>query len=183
MTGTLRLWAMGALLALCGTTAAQSATTQAAIGDGDDEGRGGRCAVWARELAFARSVAAHDAKAFAEFLHADAVFGVGEQPLRGREAITQGWTGLIDGTALELRWYPETVSVGGDGRTAYSSGPALYRSRKDGSYRLGRFGSVWQIDRDGQWRVIFDDGITPVPVDDAGVTVFEAGRQEACPPA
>jgi len=140
-----------------------------------------RCTVWARELGFADALARHDATAFAGFLHADAVFGVGRQPVRGRAAILADWMPLIEGKALELRWYPERVSLGGDGRTAYSSGPALYRNPRDGSYRLGRFGSVWQQDTDGQWRVIFDDGIRPVPVDAAGVKAFEAGRRDACP--
>lgn len=140
-----------------------------------------RCAVWARELGFAKSVSDHDAKAFAEFVHADAVFGVGGEPTRGRDAISTQWAGLIAGTRLELQWYPDRVSVGGDGRTAYSSGPALYRSTQDGSYRVGRFGSVWQRDHDGQWRVIFDDGITPVATDAAGVQAFQAGRQLSCP--
>lgn len=140
-----------------------------------------RCAVWARELGFAKSVANHDAKAFAEFVHADAVFGVSGEPTRGREAISAQWAGLIAGTRLQLLWYPDRVSVGGDGRTAYSSGPALYRSTQDGSYRVGRFGSVWQRDHDGQWRVIFDDGITPMAADEAGVQAFHAGRRESCP--
>ncbi|MGN7833262.1 YybH family protein [Pseudoxanthomonas sp. 22568] len=142
-----------------------------------------RCAVWTRELGFAAALARHDTTAFAGFLHADAVFGVGHQPTRGRDAIVADWMPLIEGKALELRWYPERVSVGGDGRTAYSSGPALYRNPKDGSHRLGRFGSVWQQDRDGQWRVIFDDGVRPLPVDEAGVKAFEAGRRDACPAA
>lgn len=142
-----------------------------------------RCAVWTRELGFADALARHDATAFAGFLHADAVFGVGHQPTRGRDAILADWMPLIEGKALELRWYPERVSVGGDGRTAYSSGPALYRNPKDGSHRLGRFGSVWQQDRDGQWRVIFDDGVRPLPVDEAGGKAFEAGRRDACPAA
>lgn len=139
-----------------------------------------RCVVWARELGFADALARHDPAAFAGFLHADAVFGVGHQPTRGRDAILADWMPLIEGKALELRWYPERVSVGGDGRTAYSSGPALYRNPKDGTYRLGRFGSVWQQDADGQWRVIFDDGIRPVPIDEAGVKAFEAGRRDTC---
>lgn len=142
-----------------------------------------RCAVWARELGFADALARHDAAAFAGFLHADAVFGVGHQPTRGRTAIVADWTPLIEGKALELRWYPERVSVGGDGRTAYSSGPALYRNPTDGSFRLGRFGSVWQQDADGQWRVIFDDGIRPTPIDEAGAKAFEAGRRDTCPEA
>ena len=74
-----------------------------------------RCAVWARELGFARSVAEHDMAAFAEHVHADAVFGVGGRTTRGRAAIVADWRGIVDGSALELRWYPDQVSVAGDG--------------------------------------------------------------------
>lgn len=176
MTAGLRLSWLPLLAVLAtGARAAETPAAPAAAGDA------ARCAVWARELGFADALARHDAEAFAGFLHADAVFGVGHQPTRGRAAILADWMPLIEGKALELRWYPERVSVGGDGRTAYSSGPALYRNPKDGSYRLGRFGSVWQQDADGQWRVIFDDGVRPAPVDEVGVKAFEAGRRDACP--
>ena len=142
-----------------------------------------RCAVWNRELGFAASVAAHDAKDFADHVQADAVFGVnGPQPTRGREAIVAEWKGIIDGSAVELRWYPDTVSVAADGRTAYSSGPALFRDAKSGSYHHSRFGSVWQLGEDGQWRVIFDGGSRPQQADEAAVKAFEAGRRE-CPSA
>jgi len=141
-----------------------------------------RCAVWAREPGFARSVAEHDMAAFAEHVHADAVFGVGGRTTRGRAAIVADWRGIVDGSALELRWYPDQVSVAGDGRTAYSSGPALYRNPRDGSYRLGRFGSVWQQDEDGRWRVIFDGGMgPPTPADAAAAETFEAARRTDCP--
>ena len=46
------------------------------------------CEVWARELGFAASVAAHDAAAFAEHVDPGAVFGAGrERQARGREAV------------------------------------------------------------------------------------------------
>lgn len=170
------------LLALAGTAAAQTPSGPAPPPE-SAAARQARCAVWQRELAFAQSVRDHDVAAFSDIVHENAVFGVGSQPTRGRAAITESWTRIIDGSALELQWYPDTVSVGGDGRTAYSSGPALYRSKKDGSYRLGRFGSVWQIDSDGQWRTIFDDGIQPVPADEAAVKAFNAGRRTECPAA
>lgn len=145
--------------------------------------RKAECAVWQRELDFARSVAEHDAVAFAEHLHADAAFGVSGKPTRGREAITREWAGLIDGSALVLRWYPAVVTLGGDGRTAYSSGPALYEDPKTGVMRLGRFGSVWQRGDDGVWRVLFDDGIPPQPADAAAVQRFRDGEGDACPAA
>jgi ketosteroid isomerase-like protein len=145
--------------------------------------RAAECAVWQRELGFARSVAEHDAAAFAEHLHPDAAFGVSGKPTRGRDAITREWAGLIEGSALILRWYPAVVTLGGDGRTAYSSGPALYEDPKTGVMRLGRFGSVWQRGEDGVWRVLFDDGIPPQPADAAAVQRFHEGAGAPCPAA
>jgi len=142
-----------------------------------------RCQVWARALGFAQSVADHDAAAFAAHLHPQASFGVGQRPTSGREAIVREWAGIIDGSAVRLDWYPEAVTVGGDGRIAYSSGPALYEDPKTGAMRLGRFGSVWQRGDDGQWHVVFDDGIRPVEADAAAVAEYRKGRRTDCPPA
>ncbi|HYM86777.1 MAG TPA: nuclear transport factor 2 family protein [Pseudoxanthomonas sp.] len=139
-----------------------------------------RCEVWQRELSFARSVAEHDPVAFAAHLAPNAAFGVNNTPILGREAVVREWQGLIDGTALVLEWYPAVVTVGGDGRTAYSSGPALYQDPKTGIYRHGRYGSVWQRGEDGVWRLIFDDGIRPVPADAAAVQAFRDGSGKPC---
>lgn len=152
---------------------AQAAAPPAPVSD--------ECAVWQRELSFAQSVADHDAQAFAEHLHPDAAFGVSRKPTRGREAITAEWAGLIDGSALKLSWYPAVVTRGAEGAMVYSSGPALYEDPKTGEARLGRFGSVWQRGGDGLWRVVFDDGIAPVPADAAAVQRFHEGRKAQCP--
>jgi ketosteroid isomerase-like protein len=154
-----------------------------ALAASPDATRQAECAVWQRELSFAQSVADHDPKAFAEHLHADAAFGVSRAPTRGREAITREWAPLIEGKALKLRWYPAVVTLGGDGRTAYSSGPALYEDPATGEHRIGRFGSVWQRGDDGTWRVLFDDGVSPQKVDAAAVQRFYEGRKAQCPPA
>ena len=171
MTRAIRRWS---LLLLASATAPAHATVT-------DAARQAECAVWQRELSFARSVTEHDAAAFAEHLHPEAAFGVSGKPTRGRETITREWAGLIDGSALVLRWYPEVVTLGGDGRTAYSSGPALYEDPKTGALRLGRFGSVWQRGDDGIWRVLFDDGIPPQPADAAAVRRFHEGAGASCP--
>jgi len=142
------------------------------------------CAVWARELSFADSVANHDAKAFAEHVHEGAVFSAkSPAPLRGRDAILKRWAKLIDGTALQLSWYPTAVAIGGEGDIALSSGPALYESNdpKDPDrWSIGGFQSVWHKGADGTWRVLFDDGIEPKPATEADVAAFRAGRK-ACP--
>lgn len=139
-----------------------------------------RCQVWQRELSFANSVADHDAVAFAEHLHPQAAFGVERQPSIGREKIAAEWKGIIDGSAIKLEWYPDRVIVGGDGRTAFSTGPALYQDPATGKIRHGRFRSVWQQEADGAWRVIFDDGNRPEPADKAAVQAFRAGSGKTC---
>jgi ketosteroid isomerase-like protein len=175
MTKT-RMMALRLPLLLCAAAAPSMAAESTVPEDG-------RCAVWARELGFAQSVADHDALAFTEHLHPNAVFGVSSKPTRGRDAITREWTGIIDGSAVKLEWYPTIVTVGGDGSTVYSSGPALFEDPKTGATSLSRFGSVWQRGADGAWRVIFDDGTRPTPADAAAVKAFHEGRRPDCPAA
>ena len=143
------------------------------------------CAVWTRELSFAKSVADHDAVAFAEHIDPDAAFAAeSPQPLRGRTAITQQWDGIVQGKRLLLSWYPTRTTIAGASDIAISSGPALFEDPSPGAnphYRLGGFHSVWHRAADGNWRVLFDDGQAPTPATDAQVTAFRAGRQERCP--
>lgn len=150
------------------------------------------CAVWARELSFAQSVADHDAAAFAAHLNADAAFGASRPaPTRGRDTITQRWGGIIEGKAVALEWYPTRVTigpgtVGGAGDVAWSSGPSLFEDRDPATkqrYSLGAFHSVWHRDADGTWRVLFDDGVEPKAATETEVAAFRAARQTACPKA
>ena len=143
------------------------------------------CEVWARELGFARSVATHDAAAFAAFLHPQAAFNTGHPaPTRGRDAIARDWVDVIAGKGLELSWYPTRVTVGGRGDIAWSSGPALFeRPQADPGRRhsIGQYQSVWQRDGDGVWRVVFDHGVGIKPAGEDEVKAFHAGRREDCP--
>lgn len=143
------------------------------------------CEVWARELSFAASVEQADAAAFASHLEEGAVFGTKTpQPQRGRTAILAAWAGIIDGSAVTLRWYPTMVAIDGSGQLAYSSGPALYaRPGEAGGtdYRMGAFQSIWRRGSDGAWRVVFDDGIRPQPATQADADAFHAGRTPRCP--
>ena len=142
------------------------------------------CAVWARELAFADSVTAHDAKAFADFVNEGAVFAANSPaPQRGRAAIVKDWAGIIDGSAFKLLWYPRVVHIGGEADIAYSTGPALIEQndpKAEGRYTLLNFASTWHRDSDGQWRVAFDAGSPPRPATEADVAAFKAGRK-TCP--
>ncbi len=157
-----------------------------------DEARGARmsaaeCEVWSRELSFAQSVVDHDAIAFAAHIEQDAAFSAeSPQPLRGRDAILEGWAGLLEGKHLVLSWYPTRTTIGGVADIASSSGPALYEDPRPGAnprYRIGAFHSVWHKGADRVWRVLFDDGIQPVPATDAEAAAFKAARSAACPRA
>ncbi|MCA9739370.1 MAG: nuclear transport factor 2 family protein [Gemmatimonadota bacterium] len=106
------------------------------------------------ERAFARSMADRDHAAFTSFLAEEAVFFTGAEPLRGREAVAAGWRPFFDGPEAPFSWEPETVEVLPSGTLALSSGPV----RAPDGTRSGTFNSVWRLDADGRWRVVFDKG-------------------------
>jgi len=144
------------------------------------------CAVWNRELSFARSVEAHDAAAFAAHLHADTVFGAGTPaPLRGRAAVIEDWKDIIEGKPLLLRWHPGFVAIGGDPNIALSSGPAWTENRDaiaKPRYTVSQFTSTWVKDADGQWRVLFDGAGSPPKAASADdIQKLIAAQPATCP--
>jgi ketosteroid isomerase-like protein len=143
------------------------------------------CAVWARERSFARAVADHDAAAFAEHLHAGAVFIGGPQPLRGARAVTEGWAGIVRGDRVRLSWAPEQVVIGGDADTALSMGPFWIEdaaAKAEPRFRTGRFISTWKRGADGKWLVLFDGGggSKPEPATTAEVDAMRAALPQSC---
>ncbi len=110
--------------------------------------------VEAREIAFAKTMADRDLDAFLTFVSPEAVFFIGNEPLRGRDRVGQAWAPFFEGTAAPFSWHPDVVEVLESGRLAISSGPVLAASGEE----VGRFNSIWRKDPDGQWRVIFDKG-------------------------
>jgi ketosteroid isomerase-like protein len=135
------LGAMGlaAALALAGPAAAQS--DLAAI-------------VRAREIAFAATLANRDFETFLTFVSSEAVFFNGNEPIRGRDAIGDAWEPFFEGPSAPFSWTPDVVEVLESGSLALSSGPVRDPSGAD----AGRFNSVWRLEADGVWRVIFDKG-------------------------
>lgn len=141
------------------------------------------CAVWMRELSFARSVTAHDEAAFAEHLDSAAVFNAaGATPQRGRDAVRKAWAELIRGDGVVLDWYPARVAATGD--LAWSSGPYLMTLSADGKTEIvtGTFHSIWRRARNGTWYVVFDaGGGGGRAATEAEIAAFPAGRKQACP--
>lgn len=109
------------------------------------------------ERAFAKTMADRDHAAFATFLAAETVFFTSGDTLRGAEAVAGAWKGYYEGETPPFSWTPERVEVLDSGRLAFSSGPVL---DTDGT-RIGTFNSVWRLDDDGHWRIVFDKGCPP----------------------
>ena len=109
------------------------------------------------ERDFAASMAKRDANAFATFLSDEAVF-LGNNPaqpaLRGKAAIAAGWKGFFDGKTAPFSWNPDTIEVLDSGKLALSSGPV----KDPKGETIARFTSIWRMEANGQWRVIFDRG-------------------------
>ena len=105
------------------------------------------------ETAFAKTMADRDHAAFASFLATDTVF-FGRGVLRGKSAVTDGWKGFYQGQAAPFSWQPESVEVLDSGELGFSSGPVFEPAGK----RVGTFNSVWRKEKDGKWRIIFDNG-------------------------
>lgn len=156
---------------------------------GDPPIHAAECAVWARELSFADSVARHDAAAFAAHVDPDAVFDAGgARPVRGRAAVVSAWSDIVAGKGVALVWYPTrtTAGTGAAATVAWSTGPYLMiaTDAKGEVHRTtGTFRSVWRRDGHGRWRVLYDAGGNDrraATADD--VAAFEAGRRATCPP-
>ena len=108
------------------------------------------------ELAFAATMAERDLEAFASHIAGEAVFFTGKV-LRGAEEIVAAWSPFFEGAVAPFSWEPEQVVVLDSGTLALSSGPVLDPDGK----RIGTFNSVWRLDADGRWRVVFDKGCPP----------------------
>ena len=106
------------------------------------------------ERAFAKTMADRKFGAFADYVAKESIFFGGKGPLRGRDAVVGAWARFFEGPAAPFSWEPETVEVLESGTLALSSGPV---HDPDGKL-IATFNSIWRLETDGKWRVIFDKG-------------------------
>jgi len=114
--------------------------------------------VRATEIAFAKSMADRDHKAFTSFLSDETIFFADLVPLRGKQAVSDAWAPFFEGPQAPFSWEPEVVEVLDSGTLAISSGPV----KDPEGNRVGTFNSVWRLEASGEWKIIFDKGC-PVP--------------------
>lgn len=106
------------------------------------------------ERAFAATMKARDHTAFAGFLAEDTVFFSGPVPLHGKKAVADFWKKLYDKPQAPFSWEPTEVEVLASGDLAFSSGPVYDPEGKV----VSRFSSIWQRNKAGQWKIVFDHG-------------------------
>jgi ketosteroid isomerase-like protein len=124
-----------------------------AIADPADEVR-------CREIGFSKSIESRDMEAFRSFLDDDARF-VGNRIRRGPDEITEAWRTYEPEDGPSLKWRPQIIEVLEDGKLALSRGPYRYTQKNDAGEEVdywGTFNSVWRLQDDGSWKVVFDAG-------------------------
>jgi ketosteroid isomerase-like protein len=109
--------------------------------------------VIATEQAFAKTMADRDFKAFVTFLSPDAVFFSGNAVRHGPAEVAVQWRPYYDGRKAPFSWAPDHVEVLASGKLALSTGPVY----EDGKV-VGRFNSIWRLEPDNNWRIVFDKG-------------------------
>ena len=113
-----------------------------------------------REISFSKSVEQQDMAAFRSHIDADARF-VGAGVLRGVDQIAEGWSVFFNAGLPGIKWRPQVIEVLDNGRLALSRGPYISVSKNADGDKVeswGTFNSIWRLNDDGQWRVVFDAG-------------------------
>ena len=110
--------------------------------------------VKAAEKAFAKTMADRDIQGFAKHISEEGVFFGGKGPIRGREAVVTAWKRFFEGSGAPFSWDPETAEVLPSGNLGLTSGPV----RDPNGELMGTFMTIWRLESDGKWRVIFDKG-------------------------
>ncbi len=139
-----------------GAAAAHNAATQTAALNPDVAKAATAAAVKdviATEQAFAKTMANRDFKAFVTFLSPDAVFFSGTAVRHGPAEVATQWQPYFEGRNAPFSWAPDHVEVLASGKLALSTGP-VYQQGKI----VGRFNSVWRLEADNSWRIVFDKG-------------------------
>ena len=109
--------------------------------------------VRATEIAFAKTLADRDVKAFRTLIAPDVIW-LADQPLRGPDQVLTRWQKFFDAPQPPFSWGPEIVEVQQGGKLALSTGPVLDPAGK----RIGTYTSIWRRESTGAWKIIFDRG-------------------------
>jgi len=116
-----------------------------------------------REIGFSKSVENQDRERFASFIDPDARF-VGSKVDRSPEAITEAWAVFFTDELPSIKWRPQFLEVLESGDLALSRGPYRIIDRNEQgevTEAWGTYNSVWRLNADGEWLIVFDAGSFP----------------------
>lgn len=116
-----------------------------------------------REIGFSKSVEMQDRALFPTFIDPDARF-VNNAVLRGDEAITDAWAAFFSEDSPRIKWRPQFVEILESADLALTRGPYRIIDKNDEgeiTEGWGTFNSVWRLNADGEWLVVFDAGSFP----------------------
>ncbi len=105
------------------------------------------------EIAFAKTLADRDVKAFARMIAPDVIW-LADKPLRGPAEVVTSWQKFFDASEPPFTWSPEIVEVQEGGKLALSTGPVTNAAGK----RIATYTSIWRREKTGEWKIIFDSG-------------------------
>jgi ketosteroid isomerase-like protein len=147
----LPLIAIALLLAGCATTPAtrprQARSAAPAAGTSATQ------QVIAAERALAKSMADRNFRAFTALLSSEAIFFNGNTVMHGPSEVGAAWQPYFKGSRAPFAWQPDHVEVLPSGQLALSTGPVYM-----GGQVVGRFNSIWRLEANGAWRIVFDKG-------------------------
>jgi ketosteroid isomerase-like protein len=109
--------------------------------------------VRATEIAFAKTLADRDVKAFRNMIAPDVIW-LADKPLRGPDQVLTRWQKFFDAPQPPFSWAPEIVEVQAGGKLALSTGPVFSAAGK----QIGTYTSIWRREASGEWKIIFDRG-------------------------
>ena len=110
------------------------------------------------ETAFAKAFADRDQAKFFAWVAEDANFLSPGKTLAGKAQVVEAWSRFFKDASAPFSWKPERIAVNGAGDIGLSTGPVLDAAGK----HVGNFSSIWQKQKDGTWKVIFDGPGAPV---------------------
>lgn len=110
------------------------------------------------ETAFANAFADRDQAKFFSFVTEDATFLGPNKTLSGKAQVIETWSEFFKDAKAPFSWRPERVVVNGAGDIGLSIGPIF----DPAGNTIGNYSSVWQKQKDGTWKVIFDGPGSPV---------------------
>jgi len=115
-----------------------------------------------REIGFSVSAETQNAESFASFIDSDARFVV-SSVAHGPAAIAEAWGAFFADSGPSIKWRPQFVEVLEDGTLALTRGPYRMITEDENGEKTehwGTFNSVWRLQPDGEWKVVFDAGNT-----------------------